>query len=799
MKKSTLPLLALCAFAAAGEAAPHIIRDTESASRWDHGYTVGNGSLGALNYGGFPTERILINDETIWFHKTKVAMKSDSAEVMQKIRGFVDAQDYAQAEKTYGTELIQNKQPNSYQLLGFLHLTHAGNTSDVQRLERSLNLKEGVSTTTIKLNDGTITQEILASHAPQCIAIRLTSSRPDGLRFNLAWARPDYTHKQIKKPISNSVLNAINGAAARLEGNDLILEGTARKGADDYKEGTSFIGRARIISNDGNIRIEGNQLVLEGGKSAVILVTSATNYQIENPAEFRAPGWEKKAGEHLDAATATGWKKIARAAKKDHESWMGRCELDLGKTDKKIREQSTPKRLELVKAGGNDPDLVEDLFQFGRHMLVASSRPGTLPANLQGIWNPYLDAPWSADFHININLQMNYWPAEITNLPELHEPLMSFQKRMLPHGKLMAKQLGYEGFCTGHALDAWLETAVMSSRPCWGGCIVNSSWVNRHLMDHWRFNGNDELLKTQTWPLLREQALFFLSWLATEDASGKLISGPGSSPENTFIYTDADGSKKNGAISSGNTFDQMVIWECFNDLLEAEAVLKTNDQIVGRVKAALANLKMPRLGEDGRILEWNQPFEEKEPGHRHISHVYGLFPGYQIHPSYQPELTQGVINTINYRLKNGGAGTGWSRAWMVNVYARLLQGEKVHEHVTMLMKKSMAPNLFDMHPPFQIDGNFGVTAGLAEALLQSHARAENGHYLVHLLPALPPQWSTGSVQGLRARGGLTVDLSWKNGALKKAVLVADRAGSWNIQMGDERKFIQLDAGEKATF
>jgi len=475
----------------------------------------------------------------------------------------------------------------------------------------------------------------------------------------------------------------------------------------------------------------------------------------------------------------------------DYQYYFNRVSIDLGHSSNE--KKPTNERLEAVKNGEDDAGLMALYFQFGRYLLISSSRPGSLPANLQGIWNYHLAAPWNSDYHTNINMQMNYWPAEVANLSECHEPFFEFIESLVPSGQKTAEEVyNSTGFVVHHTTDVWHWTAPIG-KVQYGMWPMGGAWSTRHFMEHYRFNGDTVFLAEHAYPVMKESAKFLLDWLVTDPRSGKLVSGPSTSPENKFFVP------KNGDefanLDMGNAMDQEIVWDNFTNVLEAAKILQIEDEFIKKVTAALSNLSLPKIGSDGRLMEWSQEFREVEPGHRHLSHLYGLYPGNQFNKKKTPYYIDAINRSIEHRLSNGGGHVGWSRAWIINFYARLLQPDKAYENIKALLATSTATNLFNYHPPFQIDGNFGGTAGIAEMLLQSHETDENGSTILNLLPALPKAWPTGSVKGLKGRGGFELSMAWENGILKSVSVISNGAATCKVQVGDSFTELVFAAGE----
>ena len=454
----------------------------------------------------------------------------------------------------------------------------------------------------------------------------------------------------------------------------------------------------------------------------------------------------------------------------------------------KLAAIPTDKRVKNFKSHKSDPHLIELMFQYGRYLLISSSRPGTLPANLQGIWANKIQSPWNGDYHTDVNVEMNYWPAEVTNLSEMQLPLFDLITSLVEPGKKTAKtQYHNRGWVVHPITNIWGYTSPGESAG-WGMHTGGGAWISTHIYEHYAFT-NDKVFLKKMYPVLKESAQFYMDWLVKDPKSGKLVSGPAVSPENRFIAP--DGSKS--SISMGPTHDQQVIWQLFTDFINASKELGYQDNFIIEVNEARNNLAGSKIGSDGRLMEWMEEYPEVEPGHRHISHLFALHPGSQINMEETPELAEAAKKSLDYRIDHGGGHTGWSAAWLISQYARLQEAEKAEKSLHLVLKKSTSLNLFGQHPPFQMDANFGTTAGIAEMLIQSHAG------ILHLLPALPRNWSTGKANGLKARGNFIVDMEWKNGIITKAKIYSMDGGNLKIVYGGKTKTISLKKGESKDF
>lgn len=547
--------------------------------------------------------------------------------------------------------------------------------------------------------------------------------------------------------------------------------------------GVKFETRLLSQKSGGEIEAVENHLKVSGVKKLTLFIASNSDYYTRD--------YLRKNTEELAQAEKKSIEEIRRKHIEDHQSYFNRTQLNIN-SDKALELLPTDQRLERVKAGSIDNGLSQLLFDYGRYLLIGSSRPGTLPANLQGLWNQHINAPWNADYHLNINLQMNYWLANPTGLHELNEPLFDFTDRLVESGKTTAKKnFGMRGSVIPHATDLWAPTWLRGATAYWGSSFGAGGWLMQHYWYHYQFTKDEKFLKERAFPAIEQLALFYSDWLIEDPRDGNLVSAPSSSPENRYI--NAKGEQV--ALCLGSAMDQQVIYETFTNYLKAGEILGVDNELIKRISNQLKKLRPGFvLSKDGRILEWDREYIEREPGHRHISHLYGFHPGNQVTIDDQPELFRAVRRTLDYKLDNGGAGTGWSRAWLINFSARLLDGEMALEHIQLLFQKSIYKNLFDAHPPFQIDGNFGFTSGVAEMLIQSHEKKG-----IRLLPALPKAWKSGSVKGLFARGGVKVDLKWEEGQLKQFSLASEIDQSISIIYDNEAFEFDLKKGKIITY
>ena len=549
---------------------------------------------------------------------------------------------------------------------------------------------------------------------------------------------------------------------AQIDGHALLAKGRAAG------EGSvSFAAYLGAQASGGTLALRGETLVVEKADEVLLVFSAGTTFREENPG--------RESQSRVEQALALGWTALRDDHVAEHRGWFDRVTLELGGGADEASALPTDLRLARLAKGVPDPGLFALHFHFGRYLLISSSRPGSLPATLQGIWNQEYYPPWGSKFTININTEMNYWPAETCNLAELHEPLFVQLERARVKGRDVARRMyGCRGFVVHHNTDLWADACPTDRNLAASYWIMGGAWLSLHLWEHYAFNPDPAFLRT-AYDTLKEASVFFLDFLI-EDSKGRLITCPTLSPENVYLLPNGEA----GTLCAGCSMDHQIIDQLFRVTRQAAEILGVDETFRDELESARLRLPPPSIGKHGQLMEWPEDYEEAEPGHRHISHLFALHPGDHISPLATPELAAAARVTLDRRLSQGGAGTGWSRAWVINFWARLHDGGRAFENLHALLAHSTLPNLFDDHPPFQIDGNFGATAAIAEMLVQSHRQVQTSAgewvYEIHLLPALPAEWTEGSVTGLRARGGFTLDLRWEKGLLTQSTLYSVKGG-----------------------
>ena len=724
------------------------------AKNWNEALPLGNGKIGAMVFGEAEKERIQLNEDTVWSGGFIDRINPDSYTHLEEVRRLLREGEVEEAQLLAKYAMTGTPQSERcYQTLGDLLLETTHLPGEITHYRRELDLKEAVSRVSFQSGETEYTREVFISQPQNVLVIHYRASSPHALNFHVKIGRDRFFNTVWKE-----------------NGNRIAYEGT-----NGGKDGIDFCCMAQGACIGGTLEVLGEYIVVRNADEATILLTAATSYREKNPIEY--------CRNRLSQCEGIPSEKLFAEHLEEYQAYFQRCSLSLDENEEAC-SLPTDKRLDRFREGTEDNGLIALYFHYGRYLLISSSRPGSLPANLQGIWNDSMRPSWDSKYTININTEMNYWPAEMCGLSECHLALFDHLKRMYPHGLHTAKTMYHaRGWVAHHNTDIWGDTAPQDVHIPATYWVMGAAWLCTHIWEHYSYTLDKTFLQDHFY-LLKDACIFFLDYLI-EDEKGRLLISPSTSPENSYFLP---GTKKPAQFCQGCAMDSQILTELFRGCISACEILGGEDELKKQLSAALEKIPSPQIDSTGRVMEWLDEYEEKEPGHRHISHLYALYPGHQI-TAETPELMQAARKTLEYRLSHGGGHTGWSRAWIINFWAQLHDQEKAEENIRLLLVKSTLPNLFDNHPPFQIDGTFGGIAGISRTILQS------GMDYAELLPALPPSWKKGEIKGLHARGGLTFNISWKDGKLEHAEITAKAPYKGTLQYQDKKIPLSIAEGE----